>query len=196
GDEKNCSKGRNNKAHLGDFAFVQRSYPSAVPQVGPSINFRIGIEYLAPPSRKRNADAVVAIDLWSEIHHHQTPVPGRAPFAQPHKNAPIRVMHDKPFESRRVAVELVQCRERTIEAVQVADQPLNASMLGPLQKVPVEGMVVAPFILLCKLVAHEKQFLPGMPEHETEIGAQIGEALPLTSRHPSEERLFAVHHLV
>src|SRR5262249_58399830 len=84
----------------------------------------------------------------------------------------------------------------TIEAVQVADQPLNASMLGPLQKVPVEGMVVAPFILLCKLVAHEKQFLPGKPEHETEIGAQIGEALPLISRHSSEERLLAVHHLI
>src|SRR5262249_57790019 len=141
---------RTNTPPLGNFPFVQRPSPAAVPKVGPSINFRIGIEYLAPPSGKRNADAVVAIDLWSEIHDHQTPVPGRAPFAQPHKNAPIRVMHDKPFESRRVAVELVQCRERTIEAVQGAGQPPNASKLGPLPKEPVRGKGVAPFILLCK----------------------------------------------
>ena len=41
-----------------------------------------------------------------------------------------------------------------------------------------------------------KQLLAGMPEHKAVIGAQVGEALPLISRHAAEDRTFAVHDLI
>ena len=38
--------------------------------------------------------------------------------------------------------------------------------------------------------------MPGWRPHETEIGAQIGEALPVIARHAAKERKFAVHDFV
>ena len=61
---------------------------------------------------------------------------------------------------------------------------------------PVEFAVVVPLPLLRELAAHEQQLLARMRPHEAEIGAQIGEFLPVVARHPAEQRTFPVHHLV
>src|SRR5438105_3319036 len=55
GGEKNCSKGRNNKADLWDRTFVQRPHTTAVPYITAAVEFRIGVEHLAPPSRNRHS---------------------------------------------------------------------------------------------------------------------------------------------
>src|SRR5262249_21654681 len=64
------------------------------------------------------------------------------------------------------------------------------------EQMPVERMVMAPFIFLAELAAHEQELLAGVAEHEAVIGAQIGEALPLIARHAAENRTLAVHDLV
>ena len=64
------------------------------------------------------------------------------------------------------------------------------------EQMPVERMVVLPFALLRELVAHEQELLAGMAEHEAVIGAHVGEALPVVSRHAAEDRALAVHDLV
>src|SRR6516165_1597241 len=64
------------------------------------------------------------------------------------------------------------------------------------EQMPVERMVMAPFIFLAELAAHEQELLAGMAEHEAVIGAQTGEALPLIARHAAENRTLAVHDLV
>src|SRR5262245_35110608 len=69
-------------------------------------------------------------------------------------------------------------------------------MLGALEEMPIERMVVPPFCFLTELVAHEQELLAGVPEHEAVIGAQVGEALPLVARHAAENGALAVHHLV
>src|SRR5712691_3325949 len=58
-DEKNCSQGRNNKADLGNRAFVQRVNGAAVPDIAAAIERGIGVENLAPAPRKRDLDPVV-----------------------------------------------------------------------------------------------------------------------------------------
>src|SRR5215468_8889161 len=63
GKEKNCSKRWNDKADLGDGSLLQRIYASGVPHIGPTIDFSIGIEHLAPEPCEGNPNAVVAIDL-------------------------------------------------------------------------------------------------------------------------------------
>src|SRR5919201_1210659 len=47
-NEKNCCKGRNNKADLGDCALVQRPDRARVPDVGSAVHRGIGVEDLPP----------------------------------------------------------------------------------------------------------------------------------------------------
>src|SRR5262249_40550793 len=70
-NEKNCRKGRNNKADLGNCAPVQRPDRAPVPDIAAAVKRRIAVEDLAPGPRKWHLDAVVAIDLGREVHHHQ-----------------------------------------------------------------------------------------------------------------------------
>src|SRR5215813_6021359 len=61
---------------------------------------------------------------------------------------------------------------------------------------PVERMIVPPFLLLREFVAHEQELLAGVTEHEAVVDTQVCEALPSVARHPTKERSLAVHHLV
>src|SRR2546429_2308822 len=61
---------------------------------------------------------------------------------------------------------------------------------------PIERVVVPPFVFLAELSAHEQKLLAGMAEHETVIGAQICKALPFVARHAAEDGALAVHDLV
>src|SRR5215472_13681350 len=118
-DEKNCSKGRNNKADLGNIAFVQRVDRPPVPDIAAAVDGRIGVEHLAPAPGKRHLDPVVAVNLRREIHHHQAPLVGLTALAQPGKDATVGVVHDQPLEAGGVAVERVQRRQVSIKAIEV-----------------------------------------------------------------------------
>src|SRR6266508_4364554 len=61
---------------------------------------------------------------------------------------------------------------------------------------PIERVVVPPFVFLAELSAHEQKLLAGMAEHETVIGAQICKALPFVARQAAEDGALAVHDLV
>jgi len=86
-----------------------------------------------------------------------------APLAQPRKHAAVGIVHDQPFESRGLTVELVQCRGRAIEAIEVAHQRLDAGVLRLFQEMPIERMVVPPLVFLSELAAMNRSFLPGWP---------------------------------
>src|SRR2546428_9625735 len=47
-NEKNCSKGRNNKADLGNCALVQRPDRARVPDIAAAVERGIGVKDLAP----------------------------------------------------------------------------------------------------------------------------------------------------
>src|SRR4051794_41263892 len=64
------------------------------------------------------------------------------------------------------------------------------------QQVPVERVVMAPFLFLTELIAHEEQFLAGVPEHEAVIGTHVGESLPVVPGHSAKDRTLAVHNFV
>ena len=49
-----------------------------------------------------------------------------------------------PLEARRLAVELMQRRQPSIEPVQVADEPLRTGMQRIIEQMPVEARVVVP----------------------------------------------------
>src|SRR5215510_1398373 len=107
GNEKNCSKRWNDKADLGDGSLLQRIHAPAVPHIVATINVRVGIEHLAPEACEGHPDAVVAVDFRREVHHDQAAVVHVAALAQPGKDAAVAIVHDQPFESRGLTVELV-----------------------------------------------------------------------------------------
>ena len=82
-----------------------------------------------------------------------------------------------------VAIELVECRAISINAVQIPDEKLNAVMQRLLKELPVQSAVVIPRGGLRELSAHEQELLAGMGEHECQVCAQGGEALSLVSRY-------------
>src|SRR5262245_54606397 len=195
-DEKNCSKGRNYQTDLGNSSPLQRADRTPVPDIAAAVNGGIGVEDLVPGPGKRNLDAIVAVDFGGEIDHDQTALLRLASFAQPGEDTAAGVVHDQPLESARFAIQLVQCRQRAVQTIEIPDQSLHARRLGTLEQMPIERMVVPPFRLLTELVAHEQQLLAGVPEHEAVVGAQVRKALPFVTRHAAENGALAVHYLV
>src|SRR6266566_8083464 len=195
-NEKNCRKGRNNKADLGNCAFVQRLDRARVPDIAAAVERGIAVEDLTPSPRERNLDAVVAVDLGGEVHHHQATLVRLASFSQPREHAAFGVMHDQPLEPGILRIEVVQSRYRPVKTIEIADQSLDARMQRILEKMPIKRMVMAPFAFLAELAAHEQELLAGVAEHEAIVGAQIGKALPFIAWHAAENRPLAVHDLV
>ena len=101
-----------------------------------------------------------------------------------------------PLESGGHKVKLVKRRGGAVQLVQVAHQPLHTGVLGRIEQMPVQALVMVPFAHLCKFAAHEQQLFAGVAEHEAEVGAQVGELLPAVARHLAQQRAFAVHHFV
>src|SRR5262245_48714255 len=121
GNEKNCSKRWNDKADLGDGSLLQRIHAPAVPHIVATIDSRIGIEHLAPEAGEGHPNAIVAVNLGREVHHHQAAVVHVTPLAQPGKHAAVGIVHDEPFEARGLTVEFVQGRDGAVEVIKVAD---------------------------------------------------------------------------
>src|SRR6516162_6906723 len=195
-NEKNCRKWRNNKADLGNCALVQRRDRARVPDIAAAVQRGIAVEDLAPGPRKWHLDAVVAVDLRGEVHHHQAAIVRLASFAQPREDAAFGVMHDQPLEPGVLTIEFVQSRYRPIKTIEITDQSLHTRMPGVFEKMPIKRMVMAPFAFLAELATHEQKLLAGVSEHEAVIGAQIGKTLPFIARHAPENRTLAVHNLV
>src|SRR5262249_15082507 len=185
-DEKNCSKGRNYQTELGNSSPLQRAGRTPVPDIAAAVNGGIGVEDLVPGAGKRNLDAIVAVDFGGEVDNDQTALLRLASFAQPGEDAAVGVVHHQPLESGRLAIQLVQSRHHAVQTIEIPDQSLHARMLGTLEQMPIERMVVPPFVFLTELVAHEQQLLAGMAEHEAVVGAHVGKALPFVARHAAE----------
>ena len=53
-----------------------------------------------------------------------------------------------------------------------------------------------PLAPLAEFATHEQHLLAGLGVHVAEQQAQIGELLPLVSRHFADQRTFAVHDFI
>src|ERR1017187_1380793 len=61
---------------------------------------------------------------------------------------------------------------------------------------PVETLIVVPFLDLSEFAAHEEEFFSGMSVHPCEEHSEIGKFLPFVARHFHKERAFAVHDFI
>src|SRR6478752_6777867 len=177
------SKRWKDKMQLRAFGCHNSRHKPCVPCVAAAIMGSIGVKYFAPLPSERHADAIVAPDFRREVDDHDAARLRVAALAEPREHAVVGVVGDEPFETGRVAVELVQRRRRAVKIVEIANEPLHAEMVLLFEEMPGQAVVVGPFGVLAELAAHEHQLLAGMSEHEAIIRAQIRKALPFVAGH-------------
>ena len=102
------------------------------------------------------------------------------------QRAAVGVVAIDPFEAARLAIEPMQRRLAAIERVQVAHPTLHTAMRRELEQVPLDAVIMAPLAPLADVAAHEQQLLPGLHVHVAEQHTQIGELLPIVTRHPGQ----------
>src|SRR6266536_106668 len=61
---------------------------------------------------------------------------------------------------------------------------------------PVQALIVVPFVPLAKLAAHEEQFFARLSVHPCVKHSEVGKLLPFITRHFCNERAFAMHYLI
>src|SRR6187397_3404009 len=71
-NEKDGSKGWDNKAELRGVACHNSRYGTSVPDIAAAINCGIGIEHFAPCAGEGHAHAIIAQHLRREIDNHNT----------------------------------------------------------------------------------------------------------------------------
>src|SRR5437868_11714090 len=76
------------------------------------------------------------------------------------------------------------------------DQPAETIVLRQLGQMPIERLVMVPFMPLAEFASHEEQLLAGVPIHPGVEHPEIGKLLPLVPWHFIEKRSFAVDDLV
>src|SRR5207244_2553900 len=64
------------------------------------------------------------------------------------------------------------------------------------QEVPIETLIVIPFVPLAKFATHEEQLFPWLPVHPRKKHPQIGKFLPFVARHFTNERTFPVNNFI
>src|SRR3954454_24139157 len=119
-NEIDGSKRWKDKMQLRAFGCHNSGHKPCVPCVAAAIMGSIGVQYFTPLAGEWHTDAVVAPRLGGEVDHHHATRLRVAALAQPREHALVGVVDDEPFETGRVAVELMQRRCRAVEIVEIA----------------------------------------------------------------------------
>src|SRR5258708_16579041 len=157
---------------------------------------RIAVHNIAIQTRRRNANAIAGAHDRREVTYADQPATARRSDSHEGNHVLVGVVGIDPLETRRLMVSLPQSRLSAINAIEIADQVLDATMVGLVKQIPIKAGVVIPFAPLAKRAAHEESLFARSRPHVTEQRAQVGELLPSIAGHLVEQRAFAVNDLV
>src|SRR5580704_7445639 len=173
-----------------------RGHCTSVSLIAATIESRVAVENLAIDTRSRNADAITgAHDRRKIAYADELSATGRRDTHEG-DHVLIGIVVIDPLETRRLVVFFAQRRLGAIDTVEIADQALNAAMVGLVEQIPIETGVVIPFAPLAKLSPHKENFFPRARPHVAEQRAQVGELLPAITGHLVEQRALSVNDLV
>ena len=80
-----------------------------------------------------------------------------------------------PGESTGIVVSSMKGRDGAVDVCEIRHQGANSPVPGVVEQVPVQGCVVAPFVVLAELPSHEEQLLAGHREHVRVEQPEVGE---------------------
>src|SRR5947209_6707760 len=101
-----------------------------------------------------------------------------------------------PVETFVAVIALPQRRFIFVGVVQVLNKPAQPIVTWLLEKMPVETLIMIPFPPLAELAAHEQQLLARMSVHPGIKHPQIGELLPVITRHLANHRTLSMHYFI
>src|SRR5450756_2767442 len=119
-----------------------------------AVDARVAVENLPPVAATRHADDIVLSHHRREVAYHQHAVLGLAAMAQETDHAFFPVVEVHPAETVAGKVLLVECRFRTVAAVQIAHPALQAGMQWILHDLPFQAFSVLPFAALSAPVSY------------------------------------------
>src|ERR1700719_4501349 len=169
---------------------------SRIADAATAIFHRVGVDALAIAPWQWHPYPIVLARNWGEVADGDRDFVRIPAAPQIGYDAFCRVRHVDPVESFGLAIQTVQRRRAAVEMIEIAHQTPDPLVQRFAEQLPVEPDIVVPLALLSELAAHEQELLTGMAPHESEIGSQIGEALPAVARHLADQRALAVDHLV
>src|SRR5262245_28697271 len=143
-NEKDGRKGWDNNAKLRAITRHNGGYRPGVPDIASAVDGGIGIERLAPSTRKGHADAVIVQHLRCEIHHDKATFARFASLAQPGIGAVGGIVGNEPFEAGGIAVERMERGQGAVKVVEIAHEPLHADMRRLFQEMPRQADIMIP----------------------------------------------------
>src|SRR5688572_11765676 len=136
-----------------------RMHRSGIAGIRAAVDTGVRVEPFDPAARPRHAYPVALTDHRSEVADHEDRrVVGRT---VPHIGigTVVGIGRFDPLEARGLDVLHVQSGRLAIEAIEVPHQALHSGMKRIAEEMPVERMVVVPFVILRELAANETKLL-------------------------------------
>ena len=153
-----------------------------VADAGAEVDLGVGVDDLVPAAGVRQAEPVVVVRHGGEVRdagQHRAVGRRSAGTSRRCPAASLASIQWKPAgsESCDHSAGVV-----AVDAVEVADQPLHAAVVGRVEQPPVQRARLGPLGALRELLAHEQQLLARVRPHVGVQRAQRGHLLPPVAR--------------
>src|ERR1700735_5312767 len=123
-----------------------RSHRTCMALIAPTVHRRVAVEDFAIFAGRWNTDAIASAHDGREITYaDQFAAAGRR---NTHEGdcVLIRVVRIDPLETRRLMIRFPQRGLGAIEAIEIANQILQAAMIALIEQIPIQDRGMIPFV--------------------------------------------------
>ena len=133
----------------------------AVVNIGTAVLLIVRGQHFGPLAALGERNLVILPCLAREVHDNDHLL---AILADTHEaeRVMVGVIAGQPLESGRIEVLAPQCGRRLVQGVQVGDELLYATVVRPIESIPIHRTVMIPFAVLRHLIAHEGELFARM----------------------------------
>src|SRR5260370_5593081 len=157
-------------------------HSTPIADVAPDIDSSIGIQTLFVPTLARCSYPVGVSGNRCGIHREEQNGTG-PPLTYESEDAVVGVVQIYPLKSGITIIVLRKGRLAFVKKIEMLDQPSETVVQGILEQVPIDALVVIPFLPLADFAPHEEQLFAGVRVHPGVEHAEVSELLPWIARH-------------
>ena len=157
-------------------------HPAPITDVATSVDSGVGIQDFFVPTLARCSYSVGVSGNRCGIHREEQSGTG-PPLTYEREAAVVGVVKIYPLKSSITIIVLRKGRLALVKEIEMLDQPSKAVVQRVLEQVPIDALVVIPFLPLADFASHEQQLFAGVRVHPGVKHAEVGELLPGIARH-------------